>query len=135
MKELFSFQLVEMRSQFMFSCMAGYAGAVLFWSGRHLSSKQHKWMLRLPVWLTFTSTMCLFMQNYPRHCQPYHDLMAQPAPHGSYLRRTVREHFPYQWRMNSAQLYRAGINVPEMNEYDKSTEMPKSSTIFNSNFY
>ena len=63
--------------------------------------------------------------------QPFHELMAQPAPHGSYLRRSVKEHFPCWWTDVSANLAQNGYNLPEMNEYDRIKHMPKSNTKFN----
>ena len=57
--------------------------------------------------------------------------MAQPAPHGSYLRRSVKEHFPIWWHDTSANLALNGYNLPEMNEYDRMIHYPKSHTKFN----
>ena len=57
--------------------------------------------------------------------------MTQPAPHGSYLRRTIKEHFPVWWHRTSAQMNERGHSLPEMNEYDRATDMPKTHTAFN----
>ena len=58
--------------------------------------------------------------------------MSQPAPHGSYIRRSLKEHFPVWWHDISQDLHDKGLNLPEMHQYDKAINMPKSHTTFNS---
>lgn len=60
--------------------------------------------------------------------------MVQPAPHGSYLRRNLKENFPMWWRRTSAQMHYNGYNLPEMYEYDRQTDIPKGVD-FNSKRY
>merc|ERR1712086_513116 len=69
---------------------------------------------------------------WERPSTAFHELVSQPAPHGSYLRRTVREHFPVWWAQVSADLHADGYSLPEMNEYDKSTTIQRSHTQFDS---
>ena len=61
--------------------------------------------------------------------------MAQPNPHGSYMRKLVRYHFPAMWDDISETLYENGLNVIEMNEYDKKTTMPEISHKFDKKLY
>jgi hypothetical protein len=50
----------------------------------------HGWILKLPVALTISTFLGLQAMKWQRPCQSFHDIMAQPAPHGTYLRRTVK---------------------------------------------
>ena len=61
--------------------------------------------------------------------------MSQPAPHGSYLRRTLKEHFPVWWYEVSNQLEENGYSLPEMAQYDKQTTMPNTHLKFDNSFY
>lgn len=98
--------------------------------GPLIKSAVHGWMLRLPMALSLALTFGVWGNQWKRPSKCFHELMSQPAPHGSYLRRSVREHFPIWWHAVSAELYQSGVNLPEMNEYDKATEMPTSHTHF-----
>ena len=91
----------------------------------------HSWTLRAPVGLALTLFFHQQSQYMPRRSKIFNELMAQPAPHGSYLRRSIKEHFPVWWHDTSATLAKNGYNLPEMNEYDKIKHMPKSHTQFN----
>lgn len=62
-------------------------------------------------------------------------LVSQPAPHGNYVRNTIKENFPYWWASVSKQLHDNGMNLPEMNEYDLRTAMPHSTTYFDTSKY
>mmetsp|Transcript_37296 Transcript_37296/g.35901 ORF Transcript_37296/g.35901 Transcript_37296/m.35901 type:complete len:85 (+) Transcript_37296:235-489(+) len=70
-----------------------------------------------------------------RPSKPFHELVCQPAPHGSYLRRSLKEHFPVWWNQVSKQLHENGYSLPEMNEYDKKLDIQKTHTRFDSTFY
>ena len=61
--------------------------------------------------------------------------MSQPSPHGSYLRKSIKEHFPVWWHDLSDQLNVNGYNLPEMNEYDKRVIMPNTHTRFDTTKY
>ena len=88
------------------------------------------WIIRLPISMSAAMFINVQAAQWQRPKQTFHELMAQPSPHGSYLRRTVKEHFPVWWHTTSAQLASNGYNFPEMNEYDKIKFMPKSHTSF-----
>ncbi len=87
--------------------------------GPIVRSATHGWMLRLPPALCFATFLSVQGSAWERPSKQFHDLMAQPAPHGSYLRKSVKEHFPVWWNHVSADLHSAGYTLPEMNEYDK----------------
>lgn len=86
--------------------------------------------LRLPVALTIGTFMGVQAQTWERKSQTFHEIVSQPAPHGTYLRNTIKEHFPVWWASVSADLHNAGYSLPEMNEYDKSTTIQRSHTQF-----
>lgn len=131
MKELQFAQLQELSGQFIAHCTFGW-GATFLLMGPIVRSATHGWLLRFPIAVSISLFMGVQAANWTRPSQGFHELMAQPAPHGSYLRRTLREHFPVWWHATSAQLSANGYNLPEMHEYDKTTEMPKSHTSFDS---
>ena len=96
-----------------------------------LRSNTHNWILRLPLTLTIATFLGVQSANYARPNRVFTEIMTQPAPHGSYLRRTIKEHFPVWWHSTSKQLHDRGFNVPEMSQYDRATDMPKTHTAFN----
>lgn len=90
----------------------------------------HGWVLRAPVGLSFATFLAMQASAWERPNKAFHELMSQPAPHGSYLRKTMSSHFPVWWNVVSGNLHKHGYSLPEMNEYDKATAMRKSSTMF-----
>jgi hypothetical protein len=100
--------------------------------GPIVRSATHGWLLRFPIGVSISLFMSVQAANWNRPSKAFHELMAQPAPHGSYLRRTLREHFPVWWHEISTELNANGYSLPEMHEYDKATEMPRSHTSFDS---
>ena len=98
--------------------------------GPMLRSSTHNNLLRLPLTLTFMTFLQLQSSNWMVESKQFHEIMTQPAPHGSYLRRSLKEHFPVWWEQTSAQMHANGYSLPEMNEYDRATKMPKSHTRF-----
>ena len=103
--------------------------------GPIVKSSVHGWMLRFPVAATVATFLGVQASNWQRPSKVFHEIMAQPAPHGSYLRRSLKEHFPVWWNDVSGQLHTNGYSLPEMAQYDKSIEMPKTHTRFDSTFY
>ena len=99
--------------------------------GPIVRSTAHGWLLRFPVSLTISLFLMVQASNWDRPNKVFHEIVAQPAPHGTYLRRSLREHSPVWWSHTSAQLYLNGFSLPEMNEYDKATQLPKDHTKFN----
>ena len=83
---------------------------------------------RLPFALTFATFLGVQASTWDRPNKTFHSLVSQPAPHGSYLRKTLREHFPVWWNQVSSDLHKTGYNLPEMNEYDKATMLQVSHT-------
>ena len=98
--------------------------------GPIVKNMAHGMMLRLPVALTFASFLGVQASAWERPNKCFHDIVSQPAPHGSYMRKTLKEHFPVWWNEVSKDLHQAGYSLPEMNEYDKSTVIQKSHTVF-----
>jgi len=86
--------------------------------------------LRLPVAMTYATFLAVQASAWERPNKTFHDLVSQPAPHGSYYRKTLKEHFPVWWHEISDNLYKNGYNLPEMAEYDKSTEIQRSHSQF-----
>lgn len=86
--------------------------------------------MRIPAALTMGTFLGVQAQVWERPSQTFHELVSQPAPHGSYLRSSLREHFPVWWAKVSSDLHESGYSLPEMNEYDKSTDIQKSHTQF-----
>ena len=85
--------------------------------------------------MTFATFLGVQASNWQRPSKAFHEIMSQPAPHGSYLRRSLKEHFPVWWNDVSGQLHTNGYSLPEMTQYDKATEIPKTHTRFDPTFY
>ena len=98
--------------------------------GPIVKSATHGWMLRFPVALTIATFLGVQASSWERQNKAFHDLVSQPAPHGSYLRKSMKEHFPVWWSSVSGNLHANGYSLPEMNEYDKSTSIQNSHTQF-----
>lgn len=92
-------------------------------------------MLRFPIAMTVATFLGVQAANWQRPSRVFHEVMAQPAPHGSYLRRSLKEHFPVWWHDVSNQLNDNGYSLPEMHQYDKATEIPKTHTRFDATHY
>ena len=111
MKELYLTQLQELSGQFIAHLAFGWLMTFPL-MGPIVRSSTHGWMLRFPPTLCIASFMGVQASNWQRPSRPFHEIMAQPAPHGSYLRRSVREHFPVWWMQTSAQLHLNGYSLP-----------------------
>ena len=98
--------------------------------GPIVKSGVHGWFLRLPPAVTFATFLGVQAQAWERPSPSWDDIMKQPAPHGSYVRKSVRTHFPVWWNTISADLHAAGHNLPEMNEYDKAIGIQADHTKF-----
>jgi len=99
--------------------------------GPVIRSSAHGWLLRAPITMVIATFLNVQSANWARPNQYFHEIVSQPAPHGTYVRRSLKEHFPVWWNDISANLHQNGFSLPEMNEYDKSIDMPKSHTSFN----
>ena len=129
-KELYHSQLQELSGQAFCHMIFGWALTFPL-MGPIVRSATHGWMLRFPPAISIACFLSVQASNWQRPSSAFHELVSQPAPHGSYLRRTLKEHFPVWWHDCSRQLHENGINLPEMNEYDKAVKMPNSHTTFN----
>ena len=129
MKELYQWQLQETSGQFFAHGLFGYLAA-FFLMGGAVKGHSYSRHLRLPVAMCFGTFFSCQASSWERPSKTFHDLVSQPAPHGSYLRKTLRENFPVWWHTISGNLYSNGYNLPEMIEYDKSTEIQRSHTQF-----
>ena len=89
MKELYFWQLQEMSGQFFAHVIVGW-GLTFPLMGPIVKSSAHGFYLRFPVAMTFATFLAVQASNWQRPCKAFHEIMAQPAPHGSYLRRTVK---------------------------------------------
>ena len=118
----------------MFYFLAGW-GLTFPLMGPVVRSAHHGWLLRMPIALSFASFLGVQGSNWARPNKTFNEIMSQPAPHGSYLRRSVKEHFPVWWSEVSSDLHESGYSLPEMNEYDKKMEMQKTHTRFDTTFY
>ena len=134
MKELYSNQLQEMACQCGLHFAAGWLLTYPL-MGPILRAQAQNFILRLPAALSFAMFLNVQGANWQRPNRTFHEIVSQPAPYGSYLRRTIKEHFPVWWYQTSLKLHEQGISVPEMQHYDRQTNMPKSHTSFNTNRY
>ena len=131
MKELYAWQMRELPLQAIAHLGFGYLFCYPF-LGPFVKSAAHGWVIRLAPTLTFATYLALQSSAWERNCEPFHEVITQPAPHGSYLRQTVKHHFPMWWNTVSANLHANGYSLPEMNEYDKSTSIQEAHTQFDS---
>ena len=134
MQELYYWQVLDMIIQAGVSFGLGYA-ATFFVMGPVIKSGAHGKFLRFPFAALFGQFIAIQFSNVPRPAPAFNDVMCQPSPHGSYLRRSIREHFPAWWYTVSQNLHNEGFNFPEMNEYDKQEMIQKSHTSFNDKLY
>ena len=100
--------------------------------GPLVKSAAHSWMLKLPATVTFATFLGVQASAWERPSKTFHELVSQPAPHGSYVRKSLKEHFPVWWSSVSGNLHKNGYSLPEMNEYDKSTKIQNTHTEFDS---
>jgi hypothetical protein len=129
MKELYYWQLQELSGQFVAHTLVGWALCYPL-MGPIVKGATQGWMLRLPPTLSIATFLGVQAAAWERPSSAFHDLVSQPAPHGSYIRRSLKEHFPIWWNSVSANLHTNGYSLPEMNEYDKSTRIQNSHTQF-----
>ena len=134
MKELYFWQLQELSGQFLAHFIVGW-GLTFPLMGPIVRSATHGWMLRFPVALSIATFLGVQGSNRRRPSRTFHEIVAQPAPHGSYLRRSIKEHFPVWWNDVSKELSDNGYSLPEMNEYDKKLEIQNTHTKFDTSFY
>ena len=125
MKELYCSQLQELATQSTLNTAAGWLLTYPL-MGPILRAQAQNFILRTPAALTFACFLSVQTANWQRPSKAFHEIVSQPAPHGSYLRRSLKEHFPVWWRDTSAQLHENGLSLPEMHEYDRQTNMPNS---------
>lgn len=89
MKELYFWQLQEMSGQFAAHVLVGW-GLTFPLMGPIVRSATHGWYLRFPVAMTIATFLGIQASNWQRPSKVFHEIMSQPAPHGSYLRRSVK---------------------------------------------
>ena len=134
MKELYCTQLQQLCTQMLIHTCAGWALTYPL-MGPILRAQAQNFILRTPAALTFATFLGVQSANWQRPSRTFHEIVSQPAPHGSYLRRSLKEHFPVWWHETSMKLHEDGLSLPEMPHYDQQTQMPKSHTQFNTNRY
>ena len=130
MKELYSSQLQELMCQSIAHTLVGW-GLTYPLMGPILRAQAQNFILRMPAALTIALFLSVQGANWQRPSKAFTEIVSQPAPYGSYLRRSLKEHFPVWWHETSQQLHEQGLSLPEMYHYDRQTNMPKSHTQFN----
>ena len=95
----------------------------------------HGFINRLPVAALLGFFMSMQAGNWLRPNEHFHEIMAQPNPHGTYIRKVIRYHFPRLWNQTSQTLYENGYNLIEMNQYDSQTKMPELDEKFDAALY
>lgn len=80
--------------------------------------------------VAFAFFFSIQLSNFARPNQAFTEIVCQPAPHGTYVRTVIKEHFPVWWYNVSKQMHAQGLSLPEMNEYDRQTEIPRTHTKF-----
>ena len=128
-KDLYANQLGNMIWQTLSCFGLGYVATSIIMSPT-IISPTNGYLLRLPMLAVLTSFLCVQSPHWMRPNQEFHEIMWQPNPHGSYVRKVVRFHFPKLWEDVSANLHENGYNLKEMNEYDNQVEMPELSEKF-----
>ena len=93
------------------------------------------WRMHGKIALLFGFGISMFSTNWKKPNLHFHNLVAHPNPHGSYLRKVLRYHFPVLWEETSRTLYENGYNLIEMNEYDDKVDFPQISNKFDTSFY
>lgn len=79
----------EMSGQFVAHVLFGWALTYPL-MGPIVKSAAHGWMLRFPVAMTVATFLGVQASNWQRPSRIFHEIMSQPAPHGSYLRRSIK---------------------------------------------
>ena len=129
MKDLYGYQLANL----FFQHSSAFAlGVGLSYIVTMPVMKVHSigFMHRMPVAILLGSFMTIQSGNWMRPNEVFHELMWQPNPHGTYVRKVIKYHFPRWWAQISETLYEDGYNLKEMNEYDKQIEMPSTEDRF-----
>ena len=96
MKELYTDQLQVLAAEATCNMVAGWALTYPL-LGPILRAQAQNFILRTPAAVTFACFLSVQMANWQSPSKAFHEIVSQPAPHGSYLRRTLREHFPVWW--------------------------------------
>ena len=133
-KDLYGYML---SSQVLIHASAFGLGVLLSYPIMHpiISTSTHGFINRLPVAAMLGFFLSIQAGNWIRPNQYFHEIMAQPNPHGSYIRKVIRYHFPRLWNQTSHTLYENGYNLIEMNEYDSQTRMPELDDEFDTSLY
>jgi len=89
MKELYYWQLQELSGQFAAHMVFGWLLTYPL-CGPILRATAHGWVYKLPIMMTTATFLGVQAANWKRPCKSFHEAVAQPAPHGSYLRRSLK---------------------------------------------
>ena len=85
-----------MSGQFVAHVLVGW-GITYPLMGPIIKNFHYSVWLRLPAAATFATFLGVQASNWQRPSKAFHEIVSQPAPHGSYLRRSLKEHFPVWW--------------------------------------
>jgi hypothetical protein len=89
MKELYFWQMQELTGQFVAHMLVGW-GLTFPLMGPIVRGSTHGFMLRFPIAITIACYLGVQATNWPRPSKTFHEIMSQPSPHGSYLRRSIK---------------------------------------------
>ena len=89
MKELYFWQLQELSGQGVAHLLFGWLITYPL-MGPMFKSHAYNYLYRFPVAASIAFFLSVQASNWQRPGKSFHELMAQPAPHGSYLRRSIK---------------------------------------------
>ncbi len=95
----------------------------------------HSLTVNLGATIAIFTFLHLAYADFENKDKAFHEIMTQPNPHGSYVRKAIRHHFPCWWSDISLNLHANGYNLKEMNEYVAKTDMPEIRHKFDKNLY
>ena len=122
-KDLYGYQIANLAFQHTSAFLLG-VGLSYIVMNPVIKVNQIGFIQRLPVAALFGTFFWIQSGNWMRSNEVFHEIIWQPNPHGSYVRKVIRYHFPKWWSQISETLHENGYNLKEMNEYDKQIEMP-----------
>ena len=89
MKELYYSQLQELSGQAVSHLIFGWLLTYPL-MGPVVRTISHGWILKFPVAISIATFLSVQAANWKRPNKAFHELMVQPSPHGSYLRRSIK---------------------------------------------
>ena len=95
-KELYSLHLRYCSIYWVMNASAGiFTSYVLM--GPVIKNLNIHFATRFAPAVTFAFFYGVQMAQWERPCKAFHEIVSQPAPHGTYVRTLIKEHFPVWW--------------------------------------